>query len=517
MPKLYKQIDFEENVGSTKYLSNFSGGLNPTDGNEVLKDNEATIRKNWGQDEKGAIKKVAGFTKANSTKIDDAAIRGLFRAYQSDGTTKLLAICNTKLYFSDDDGATFTQATSGTGLSATEFNSGVNYNDLFFFTNKTDNLQHYTPGTDTMAAATDQPAQPCKILLKRTDRRMLALVNDTTGPTLYYSKVDPTGAAADDWSASNDAGSISIDGAKSEPLTGGATFGAYDIIFKDYAAFKVWGYPAPQATKIQGSPGCAAPFSVAQGEGLCFFLSHDAVWMYDGNRFVKISKPIKSIIDSIRQGYIQNAFGVYRDGRYWLFYTASGDTTNKDCLVYDVEHSNPYNEENIWYERDGLSMNCPCFFNGVGDANELYAGTSQATGFVYRLDYSSTGADDTSDITGIYQTKYFDFDFPNLIKRIAKVKIRYYSAEGTLLVNWYTNRGNTTDSYSVATETTGTALGSFILGTSKLAGETETVVSTRLPDTAIGTDFSLKFTHTDSGVRPIIRSVEIWWDALYYL
>ena len=288
MPKLYKQIDFEENVGSTKYLSNFSGGLNPTDGNEVLKDNEATIRKNWGQDEKGAIKKVAGFTKANSTKIDDAAIRGLFRAYQSDGTTKLLAICNTKLYFSDDDGATFTQATSGTGLSATEFNSGVNYNDLFFFTNKTDNLQHYTPGTDTMAAATDQPAQPCKILLKRTDRRMLALVNDTTGPTLYYSKIDPTGAAADDWSATNDAGSISIDGAKSEPLTGGATFGAYDIIFKDYAAFKVWGYPAPQATKIQGSPGCAAPFSVAQGEGLCFFLSHDAVWMYDGNRFVKI-------------------------------------------------------------------------------------------------------------------------------------------------------------------------------------------------------------------------------------
>ena len=136
---------------------------------------------------------------------------------------------------------------------------------------------------------------------------------------------------------------------------------------------------------------------------------------------------------------------------------------------------------------------------------------------MYRLDYSSTGADDTSDITGIYQTKYFDFDFPNLIKRIAKVKIRYYSAEGTLLVNWYTNRGNTTDSYSVATETTGTALGSFILGTSKLAGETETVVSTRLPDTAIGTDFSLKFTHTDSGVRPIIRSVEIWWDALYYL
>ena len=346
---------------------------------------------------------------------------------------------------------------------------------------------------------------------------MLALVNDTTGPTLYYSKIDPTGAAADDWSATNDAGSISIDGAKSEPLTGAATFGAYDIIFKDSVAFKVWGYPAPQATKIQGSPGCAAPFSVAQGDGSCFFLSRDAVWLYDGNRFIKISKPIKAIIDTIRSGYIQNAFGVYRDGRYWLFYTASGDTTNKDCLIYDAEHSNPYADENIWYERDGLSMNCPCFFDGTGDANELYAGTSQSTGFVYRLDFSSTGADDTTDITGVYQTKYFDFGFPNLIKRISKIKIRYYSAVGTLLVNWYTNRGNTSDNYSVATETAGTALGSFILGTSKLAERTETVVSTRLPDTAVGTDFSLKFTHTDSGVRPIIRSVEIEWEALFYL
>ena len=509
------QIDQLDNAGDSKVLNRYDGGLNDTDSNEILRDNESIIRQNWGNDERGALVKVNGFTVKNAIAVGSTPILGLFRAYQSDGTKKLLAVSDTKLFFSDDDGATFTGATNGTGLSASAFNTGVNYNDLFFFTNATDNLQHYTPGTDTMAASTDTPNDPCEILLKRSDRRMIALVNSVNGSTLYYSKIDPTGVAGDDWSAANDAGSIAIDGAKSEPLTGGMTFGAVDIIFKDYAAFKVWGYPTPFAVRLSGSPGCAAPRSVAQGEGVGFFLGHSDIWLYDGNKFIKISDTIKSKVAQINQSKIRNAWGIYRDGLYWLFYTKSGDTVNKNVLIYDVRHSNPYEGRNIWYERPGLEMNAPVVFDGVGDANELYAGVSASTGFVNRLDFSATGADNTSKIQAVNQTKYFNFKLPKLVKRFSKIHITYFSSKGDILVNWFTNRGAKTGNFSLSVSQTGVKLGTFLLGTDILSEQVERTHTERLPDTAIGKDISLKITHNDTGDSPIIRNIEVEWEAMY--
>jgi len=519
MPKTkspYIGVDYVENLRGSILIDEFDGGLNTTDSNEVLGDNEAIIRQNWSNDERGAITKVSGFTKANATLMGAKPVRGLFRCYTSGGTKKLLAICNGTLFYSDNDGTAFTAATNGTGLTETVYNSGVNYNDLFFFTNKTDNIKTYTPATNTMAAATDVPTNPCRILLKRSDRRLIALDNDTAGSTLYHSKVDPTGAAADDWSATNDAGSIAIDGAKSERLTGGMTFGAVDIIFKDYAAFKVWGYPAPIAIRLSGSPGCAAPQSVAQGDGLGFHLAQDGVYMYDGNKFICISDPVEEFIDDINPAYVQNAFGIYRDGLYWLFYTASADIVNKSCIIYDANRSNPYIGRNVWYERIDMEMNCPVVLTGTGDDNELYAGGSASTGFVYQLDYSASGADDTADIEANYQTKYYDGGYPNLVKRFTQIKVTYYLNTGTLLFYWYINRGATTGNYSGVMGSTGTALGSFVLDTSTLAGVLDTTNIARLDDTAVGKDISIKISNDATGTAPIVRRIEVLWEGLYY-
>lgn len=515
MPKELLNIDTLDNIKGSKKLTRYDGGLNTTDSNEILEDNEAIVKENWGNDETGAITKVTGFTVRNNAALALAAVRGLFRVYQSDGTRKLLAVCNTKLYYSDDTGVTFSQATSGTGLSASDYNSGVNHNDLYFFSNETDNIQTFTPSTNTMAAATDQPTDACRIILKRADRRLLALVNGTNGSTLYYSKIDPTGAAADDWSASNDAGSIAIDGAKSEALTGGMTFGAVDIIFKDYAAFQVWGYPAPAAIRMPGSPGCAAPQSVSQGDGYGFFLSHDAIWMYDGTKFIKISAKIQSLIDDIAPAYKKNAFGVYRNGLYWFFYTETGETLNKKCIIYDVDNSNPYIGKNIWYERPGIEANCPIVLSGPADANELYAGSSGAIGYIYRLDYSSDGSDGGATIRAVHQTKYFNMGFPHLVKRFSKIYVTYFSSTGEITINWYTKRGSVSGSFTIPVSQTGTALGTFVLGTDSLASTVEATHKEPLPDTAIGEDISIEIIHNNIGTSPIIRDIKIDWEALY--
>ncbi len=515
MPKLIESINTLDNQGGSKKLTDYGGGLNTADSNEVLRDNEAIVRQNWSNVEKGALKRVNGFTKKNSTAIDSAAIRGLFRVYQANGTRKLLAIVNTKLYFSDNDGTNFSAATGGTGLSATKFNTGVNFNDLFFFSNDTNNLQHYTPGTNTMAAATSQPNDPCEIILKKVDKRMLALVNTINSSTLYFTKIAPNGTDANDWSKVNDAGSIAIDGSKSEALTGGMTFGAVDIIFKDKFAFKVWGYPNPISIKLAGSPGCAAPRSVAQGDGLGFFLGHDAIWMYDGNKFIEISKPIQPIVDAINPSQVRNAFGVYRKGLYRLFYTKTGQTTNQSVIIYDVKNSRPYQGINIWYERPGQAMNCPVIFKGRGDANEIYAGDSSATGFVYRLDFAADGGDNTNNIQAVHQTKYFDMGFPHLVKRFTKIHFKYFSAIETITVEWFTNRGATTGSFTIPVTQTGVKLDTFLLDTDTLASTVESSATQRLPDNAVGKDISIKITHNAKGTSSIIRDIEIEWEALF--
>lgn len=515
MPRIEQQIDQVENLGDVISILRHDGGLNTEDSNEILKDNESIIRENWSNDTRGALIKVNGFTKKNASAMASAAVLGLHRVYQSSGTKKLLAICGGKLYYSDDDGGTFTQATAGTGLTTSVFSSFVNHNDLAFFTNTANNLYHYTPGTDTMAAATNQPADACRMILKRADKRLLAFVNGTNGSTLYYSKISPTGAAADDWSAANDAGSIAIDGAKSEPLTGGMTYGAFDIIYKHYGAFRVWGYPTPEATRMPGSPGCIAPQSVSTGDGYGFHLAHDGIYLWDGNKWLNISGPIDSIIDDIATSNAENTFTVYRNGYLWVFYTPTGQAAHTKCVIYDVARSNPYAGQNIWFERPGLAMNCPVIFSGAGDDNEIYAGAAAATGYVFRLDYSTTGTDNGSDIEAVVQTKYFNAGYPKLVKRFSKIYIRYYLPAGNLLVNWYTNRGQTSGSYEIVSNQTGVALGEFELDVDRLAGFTEALSVQALPDNAVGRDISIKITSTESGDAPIIRDIQIDWEALY--
>ena len=78
-------------------------------------------------------------------------------------------------------------------------------------------------------------------------------------------------------------------------------------------------------------------------------------------------------------------------------------------------------------------MNCPLVLDGVGDNNELYAGDSASTGFVYQLDTGTT--DNTGNITAYYQTKYMNMDAPNVVKRFSKIFIEYYNTSGTFTID----------------------------------------------------------------------------------
>ena len=94
-------------------IPNIGGGRNTKDSNTLIADNEAVDIENFDFTERGALKKVPGSKKLNSTAIANYPVTGLYEAIKSDGTSHLLAFCGTGIYRSTDGGATFTLLKSG--------------------------------------------------------------------------------------------------------------------------------------------------------------------------------------------------------------------------------------------------------------------------------------------------------------------------------------------------------------------------------------------------------------------
>ncbi len=86
-------------------VPNLGGGRNTKDSNTLINDIEAVDIENLDFEERGAIKKVNGSYKLNTTKVADAPINSLYEAIKSDGTSHLLAFCGTGIYVSTNGGA----------------------------------------------------------------------------------------------------------------------------------------------------------------------------------------------------------------------------------------------------------------------------------------------------------------------------------------------------------------------------------------------------------------------------
>ena len=94
-------------------VPNLGGGRNTKDSNTLINDIEAVDIENFDFEERGALKKVNGSYKLNTTKVADAPVNSLYEAIKSDGTSHLLAFCGTGIYVSTDGGSTFSLLKSG--------------------------------------------------------------------------------------------------------------------------------------------------------------------------------------------------------------------------------------------------------------------------------------------------------------------------------------------------------------------------------------------------------------------
>jgi hypothetical protein len=173
--------------------------------------------------------------------------------------------------------------------------------------------------------------------------------------------------------------------------------------------------------EITREVGCCSRKSIAQVGNKIMFLSDNGVYGIEFDELynlrgvsVPLSEAINPVIEDIEPTLVTNAVGVYHNNRYYLAYTAKGQTANNKMMVYNFlnagwESIDVVNQQG-WNIRDFVRA-------GAGGINSLYAITEfggihlidSGTAAVDTLALSVGGASTTHSIEAELTTRQYTF------------------------------------------------------------------------------------------------------------
>ena len=213
----------------------------------------------------------------------------LHTATQTNGTTTLFAAGTTKVFkvspvgaFTDVSGTTY--ATPGADrIRFTQFGEQT------IFTNNFDKLQAYNVNTSTDFADLSATAPVAKFITVVRD--FVVVANTTESSTNYASRVRWSGINDETtwtYSQTTQADKQDIpDGGNIVGITGGE----FGLVFMDKSIVRMSYIGTPlifQFDNISRGTGCLEANSIAQYQGVTFFLSDDGFYMCDGQKVTPI-------------------------------------------------------------------------------------------------------------------------------------------------------------------------------------------------------------------------------------
>lgn len=214
---------------------------------------------------------VAGKTPANATKLFAA---GSTKIYDVSGAGALTDVSKSGGYDpnANEDRFRFTQ-----------------FGNVIIGTNFSDPMQAYTLGTSSLFADLDATAPICKYLTVVRDFVVTAFTVETS--TLYPARVR--------WSGINDEtewGTSQVTQADYQDIADGGQIvgirgGEFGLIFLEKGISRMSYVGTPfifQFDNISRGKGCVAAGSIAQTQGISFFLSDDGFYMCDGQQIQAI-------------------------------------------------------------------------------------------------------------------------------------------------------------------------------------------------------------------------------------
>jgi hypothetical protein len=337
-------------------------------------------------------------------------VKGLHRAYKSDGTSVTLFAHGTTLYSVDNSTGALTSVKTGLDASATKYRF-VTVNDVVYYVNGYDGLRKYNFSTESQITSTDYT----DILIHKG----LLFLQDAGDPNkwVFSNFADYETFTSTDF--------FYIPSPKTgDPVVAGRSLNGYLLFWtrnnkyilsgEDNATFRL-----DEALDQKGS---YTSETVTQDLNYAYFLSDDGVYQTNGMDSKLISKNVYEEVRNItdKDGCVIQV----NKNRLYLWYAASGSSVNNKCFVWNLNFETGMTESQDTNAYVGRALNA---FN---DEDRLLV-ASPYIGQVYwqeldSNDYTNLGG----DINYLLATHYNSYSIPSVEKQIRYWKPRFGSQSG---------------------------------------------------------------------------------------
>jgi hypothetical protein len=426
------------------------GGLNDTGGPLSLNDTESSDLQNVDFDKFKSVLTRNGYLNLTSAAIaSNPDIDGLWW-YQSQTTSKAIAVAGAAVYKMDDLDGTWDDITGALTITAGNHCSFENFLNTLLVTNNYDPPFIWTGTGDATAMTVPPNLTRAKFVTQYENYCILAnvYVDGVAYPSRWYWSTINT---IDTWAGADWIASSQNDG---QQITGCSRLGDALVIFKERKIFK-YIFTGDRDVPFVGiqtasSVGCVAPWSIQEVDNGLVFLSYDGLYFFDGNNSFKLSYRINRTFIGLNRAKFTNAVScVQKDkNKYMIAVTTSGQAENDKVIVWDY-----FNNAFSIYAGMAPSAMTTCWVDNIEE--RPYFG--DYTGWVYRMD---VGVDDyplgvQTKISSYYYTNWRHFGDIADQKGVPHTYIYYQYSNSTL-----------TFAYSYDFETNDTYTQTFSLATS---------------------------------------------------
>jgi hypothetical protein len=400
---------------ATERIFDLSGGINQRLVNFMLQDNELLDVENGFFDVVGAVKKRGGSVLFTNIPFDSPVI-AMDRFYLANNDKYFLwALADGHIGWVSDDGLTVTilaqVSASNFGFFSVALNTAI-------FGNGVDQLWGITetsPGV--LAIATLDPTAPVGLYTIFYQGVLFSAGDPNAPSTLYFSDsgtftFDPTNTII----ISQDDGS---------QIRGLLTQFGVLIIYKDTGIYGLTG-DDPTNFILQllvQDCGIIAPKSLANMNGIHFFLGRQGsrlgILTFINGVITRVSQNVDPLLQQCTLPEIYNAASFVDLPYYYLSVPYRSSTTNNMQFVFDASI-------NAFARFTGWTANCITSWPGGSDLGFMFYGDGNPTGNIIQMfvGYQDQGQNYNFNVI----TKYYDFQFPELVKWL---RMFYLTQEST--------------------------------------------------------------------------------------
>lgn len=345
------------------------------------------------------------------------AIKGLHRAYKSDGTKVSLFAHGTVLYSVNDVTGALTTVKSGLSASATKYRFAT-VNDIVYYVNGYDGYRKWDFTTESQVSSTNYS----NIV---SHKGLIFLVDAIDPNKIVYSNF-----AVYETFTSTDF--IYVPSPKTgDPVTAFVSLNGYLLIWTrnskyivsgdDNATFRLDQAPDQKGTYTQET--------VAQDDNYAYYLTDDGVYRTNGTQPDLLSENIYDSILTLNSP--ETCCICVNKGRLYLWYAAAGSSANNTAWVWNLNFASKSdtvesNDTNAYVGRAVAAFN---------DSDTLMVASS-VIGQVYwqelaSNDYNNLGG----DINFLLQTHYNPFNAPAVFKEVRYWKPRFGAQSASYVIS----------------------------------------------------------------------------------